>query len=210
MEYIIARKNANRVVELLQPHCNIINIGGSIRRMCPVVKDIEIICLPHKIFEGNMTWENETVQTTLFGEVETAKNIKTEIKQTEINVPEFNSIVNGWQKVKGEPTGRYTQRILPTGITLDLFIPVKNDYWRQFVIRTGSADYSAKVVAKAWVRLGWRGTADGLRRENECELKNGVWNCTVENPTLPPEWKSEEDFFDFIKIKCIHPSKRSL
>lgn len=56
-EYRQARKYADRVLELLQPHCDIINIAGSVRRETMYCKDIEAVAIPKKVFE----------QTDLFG-----------------------------------------------------------------------------------------------------------------------------------------------
>jgi DNA polymerase/3'-5' exonuclease PolX len=122
----------------------------------------------------------------------------------------FVTTVKQWIKLKGEPTGRYTQRMLYESIALDLFIPSKPDFIRQFVIRTGSADYSARVIATAWVKKGWVGTKDGLRRETQCLQKGKKWICQVPNPTLPPVWQSEQEFFDWLKVKFIPPQERNL
>jgi DNA polymerase/3'-5' exonuclease PolX len=81
---------AEKVKALLAPHCERIEIAGSIRRKKPDVKDIEIVAIP-KPFD-----------TGLF-----ESGIAT--------------VVNKWQKVKGELPCKYTQRILPEGIKLDLF-----------------------------------------------------------------------------------------
>ncbi|OQA38465.1 MAG: hypothetical protein BWY51_00931 [Parcubacteria group bacterium ADurb.Bin316] len=43
----------------------------------------------------------------------------------------FSEIVNKWKKVKGEPIGKYTQRILPEGIKLDLFMANEKNYRNQ-------------------------------------------------------------------------------
>ena len=56
-EYRYAKKIADRVFELLQPHCEIIHIAGSISREKLFVKDIEIVCIPKKVFK----------ETDLFG-----------------------------------------------------------------------------------------------------------------------------------------------
>ena len=58
----------------------------------------------------------------------------------------FCSIINSWTKVKGEPTGKYTQRILPEGIKLDIFIANPDNWGLIFAGRTGSATFSHKVL----------------------------------------------------------------
>jgi len=64
--------------------------------------------------------------------------------------------------------------LLPSGINLDLFVPQRHDYYRQYATRTGSGDYSYKVIASAWVSKGWVGTPDGLHKREDCsEYSNG-------------------------------------
>lgn len=53
MELNLAVKLANEVLEKLKPYCDRIEIGGSIRRKRPWVKDIEIICIPKTDDKGN-------------------------------------------------------------------------------------------------------------------------------------------------------------
>ena len=52
------------------------------------------------------------------------------------------TVVSKWQKVKGELPCKYTQRILPEGIKLDLFFAEPGNWGLIYAIRTGSADYS--------------------------------------------------------------------
>ena len=65
------------------------------------------------------------------------------------------SVVNRWEKVKGELPCRYTQRLLPEGIKLDLFFAEPDNWGLIFAIRTGSADYSHKVLATEWYKQGY-------------------------------------------------------
>ena len=44
-----AREIAEGVKAKLAPHCERIEIAGSIRRGKPVVGDIEIVCVPHQV-----------------------------------------------------------------------------------------------------------------------------------------------------------------
>ena len=94
---------------------------------------------------------------------------------------------------------------------LDLFMPESRDYYRQYAIRTGSADYSFKVLAAGWRRKGWCGTPDGLRRVRDCkEVKKSVWKCINPQAELPPVWQSEHEFFDWIGVRWIKPSLRNV
>ena len=113
--------------------------------------------------------------------------------------------------VSGKPNeGRWIKIQLPQGINLDLFIPQVHDYYRIYAIRTGSADYSHQIIAKAWERKGWAGTKDGLRLQAECIRLEKTWNCIFQKPTLPPVWKSDADFFDWLSIPHLPPAQREV
>lgn len=192
MELQEALKIANNLVTQLEPYCEIINIAGSCRRKKELVKDIELVCLP----------KTEKVERfDLFGPIQNDRLSRN---------AHFCTIVKKLGKtIKGTPEGKYMQIGLPEGIKLDLFMPSNFDYYRQFAIRTGSADYSRFVIARAWREIGWVGTDDGLRRAYECEKENNVWICYNQNPELPPMWKSEEEFFEWLNVKWIEPSERN-
>jgi hypothetical protein len=69
----------------LAPSCHRIEIAGSIRRGKPQVEDIELVALP------------KLVPADLFGDAMTADL-------------EFCAVVNQWPAIKGQATGKYTQR----------------------------------------------------------------------------------------------------
>lgn len=194
MHYNEANIIAEAVFSKLYAHCKQIHIAGSIRRKALEVGDIEIVCLPRI---------EEVGKENLFGEI---IEKKTSMEAFEKAVATLGTII------KGKPTGKYMQIALHEGINLDLFMPNPADYYRQLAIRTGSADYSYKVIARSWRRLGWVGTAEGLRKASECvEKKNGeksFWKCTVSNPTLPPKWNSEQDFFAWLEVPYLEPKYR--
>lgn len=184
----IAQEIAEDLVGVLAPHCERIHIAGSIRRKKPFVKDIEIVCQPKK-----------DVFTNLFGE---------EIN-TGTNAPFKKVVAQLGEVIKGNPDGRYMQIKLPQGIKLDLFMPDPDDYFRQFAMRTGSADYSAAVIAKRWVDLGWVGTSEGLRRKEDCQKSgDSPWKIINKTGKRPPVWKSEEEFFGWLNLEWIEPEKR--
>lgn len=194
---------AESIVWQLRPHCEVINIAGSIRREKIEVKDIEIVCVPKMIKIGGKD---------LFGE----DNRKIIVS------PEFVKIVMSLGKIiKGKPEGRMMQILLQSKIPLDLFMPQPVDYWRQLVIRTGSKEYSQQIIAKAWVKNGWVGTNDGLRLRTECDGteikmkdKYGIeytkmkWTCVSESPTLPQVWESEREFLSWLGVTILHPKYR--
>ena len=111
----------------------------------------------------------------------------------------------------------YIKYSIPTGLSapqyvqLDLFIPQPDDYYRQLAIRTGSADYSARVIAYGWRKIGWVGTSDGLRKEEQVEKRGEQWICSLPEHEVikPPVWASEQDFFNWLKVEYIEPQFRN-
>ena len=190
MEYKLAAEIAVSKCVHLQPHTTKINIAGSLRRKKDDVKDIEIVCVP-AVSTG----------VDLFGH-----------SSGEIRSPQFIEAVNSLGKIiKGQATGRMMQIELPEGIMLDLFITTREDYFRQYAIRTGSAHYAARYIAGGWKRKGWCGSDQGLRKISDCvEMKGpdgkSKWKCLNKQAELPPYWKTEEEFFKWIN----HPYEKPI
>ena len=153
---------AARVVAKLRPHCERIDVAGSIRRRRPTIGDIEIVCIP-KPYDA----------TPLFRSG-------------------FAKVVEQWEKVKGELPCKYSQRLLPEGIKLDLFMPDPNGYGLQLAIRTGSAQWSHHVLAATWVKAGFR-SEGGL-------LRDYAGRVVVT--------KSERALFDLIGLPWVAPEDR--
>lgn len=114
------------------------------------------------------------------------------------------SVVNQWEKVKGEleyGKTKYTQRIIPASIVgredkkvaIDLFIAEPGNFGSLLAIRTGSSEYSHHILAKGWVAKGYRSEGGYLKQGSKtyecpeeidlfkrigipyCEPKNRVW-----------------------------------
>ncbi len=128
---------AERVKAQLAPHCDRIEIAGSIRRRKAEVGDIEIVAIPKPYDVG------------LF-----ASGIA--------------PIVSAWPKVRGELPCKYTQRLLPEGIALDLFFATPQNWGYIYAIRTGSAEYVKYRLALGWSLRGFRGR-DGLLYNSQGE-----------------------------------------
>lgn len=196
MELSKAKNIALEVWNILKPHCDIIKIAGSIRREKPEVKDIEIVALPKMIAGKN-----------LFGPTEKKR------------IGEWRDAVYGLGIVeKGNAWGKYMQvHLAEHDINVDIFMPDDFDYWRQLAIRTGSADWVGRFIAGGWRKLGWCGGDAGLRLQSQCEGTEGPdkkmhWKCIVPaaQQTLPPHWKSEQEFFDWLNLKWVEPKNRNV
>jgi DNA polymerase/3'-5' exonuclease PolX len=81
--------------------------------------------------------------------------------------PGFCAVVNQWPKVKGQPTGKYTQRVLPGGMKLDSFIATADNWGWQLCLRTGSALFNQRVLRRAARRQGYVAEDGYLQRRGE-------------------------------------------
>jgi len=127
MPFKDAKVIADQIVTILSPHCHRIEIAGSIRRECSYVGDIEIVAIPKPYHTG------------LFEDG-------------------IATVVNKWEKIKGDleyGRSKYTQRKLPQGLNLDLFFATEGNWGLIFAIRTGSSEFSHKVLACEWARRGY-------------------------------------------------------
>jgi len=160
--YAEAKREADAVVELLAPHCERIEIAGSIRRKKSTIGDIEIVAIPKPYDVG------------LF-----ANGIA--------------AVVDQWEPVKGELPCKYTQRILPSGMKLDLFLATPDNWGLILAIRTGSAAFSHKVLASAWTGMGYK--------SDKGMLHSGG---------MPVPVREEEHLFTMCGLKWVPPEEREL
>lgn len=169
MELSSARYIAEKVTHQLGEYCDRIKIVGSIRREQKEVGDIDIVCICKLIPLKDM-----------FDNVVGHQPMK-----------EFIKIVNGWTKIKGEPTGKYTQRMLPEGIKLELTMCRADNFGFLELIRTGSADFSHRM-AKRWSKMGYNG-------------ENGMlWDSGK-----PVYLHEEKDLFKILGLEYVEPRDRA-
>ena len=164
MSWADACEIAVPVLEQIHPHCEIAQLAGSMRRETPTVGDIEIVCVP-KPYNA----------TPLFRDG-------------------LATVVEQWPKVRGELPCRYTQRLLPCGMKVDLFMVDPDGWGLQLAIRTGSAAWSHQVLAKAWVRAGYHSKGGLLHRSDG---------------TVVP-LRTESELFRLIGLPWVHPRKREV
>jgi DNA polymerase/3'-5' exonuclease PolX len=156
---------AFKVLKELEPHCYKVHIAGSIRRMKSEVNDIKIVCIPK------------------------------DYNPSGLFATGIAKVCQQWPKIKGEfdskKTLKNTQRSLPEGIVLDLFIANHNNWGYILAIRTGPWQYSKDVLAAGWVRRGYKGIDGYLTmRGNRIDV---------------PE---EKDLFKRIGIPYVMPENR--
>jgi len=162
MDYLKAKEIADSVLQKLKPHCDRIEIAGSVRRQKAKPNDIEIVAIPKPynvdLFESGIA-----------------------------------TIVNQWEKVKGELPCKYTQRILPEGIKLDLFFATPENWGNILLIRTGDWEFSKKFMGILLPRKGYKQEGGFLKHK-------GKIICCQE----------ERDLFLLAGIEYIDPKERNI
>jgi len=200
--YMHAAAIAAHIIRRLSPYCEEGRclVAGSVRRHAPECGDIEIVCQP---------LTEPSPATDLFGKPAEAYRVKG-------FSTELIAMCDGRIEVGDPSYGRYCKGVIEINnpkftvgpCQLDVFMPMPDDFFRQLVIRTGSQEFSAQVARK-WVALGWRGTAVGLHRADQCIKKGDTWELMKGvRPTLPPVWKSEAEFFEWIGMAWVEPEAR--
>jgi DNA polymerase/3'-5' exonuclease PolX len=119
LDYKFARGLAIETMRILRPVCERIEIAGSLRRNKPDVGDIEIVCIPKE-------------QTDLFGNTYRNADGISEVPR-----------INGAALHKD---GEHFKQINLLYCMCDLFITTPECWGVIFMIRTGSADFSHKMV----------------------------------------------------------------
>lgn len=118
--YHLVMPVAERLVMELDRHCERIEIAGSLRRLKPMVRDIEIVAIP-------------TRATNIFGEPVAGKTYLDHA----LDVLGVNFTARG-QKY---------QSFTYNGHKVDLFLPTRETWGSIFAIRTGSADFTHQLVS---------------------------------------------------------------
>lgn len=192
--FITAKEYALQIYEELKPYCVSydgvnsngeavkfykLKIAGSLCRKMPVINDFDIVC----------QWSN----FNKFAEVLYRKY--------------------GVEKLKRETRKK---DFIYQGIKVEMWIPQPDDYYRILTIRQGSGEWVRRHIATGWKKIGWVGTSEGLRLRHQCKetivgskgKEKSIWHCIVDNPTLPPVWKDQEEFFKWLDIPYTPPELR--
>ena len=186
MEIFKATSVALSAVQNLQSYCNKIIIAGSIRREKTEVKEIDVVLVPKRL-----------------------KSVSGRCNDLVLTPDYVRAVLDLGKGIKGVPSSTYMQIGLPEGIELNLHRAEDRDWGRQVALRTGSSEYAYKVLSPIWVSQGWVGTDQGLFRKEECvKAGPGAWKLNTDEPTMPPVWQEEEEFFEWLKLTWKEPKDR--
>jgi len=149
--------------------------------------------------EAKKLLEPHCIRIQIAGSIRRKKKLIKDIEIVAIpkpyNIGLFQSgiatVLDKWKVKKGHLPCKYTQRILPSGIKLDLFFADKINWGYILAIRTGSSTFSNNL-AKRWLKMGYKGQDGYLTR-------NGIVVNTPE----------EKDIFDLCNIPFVEPHLRT-
>jgi len=143
----LAQNLAERIIATMDGYIVRAEIAGSIRRQKAEVKDIEIVAIP-QLGQPTDLFE-ESRQNLLY---RWAQAMERGEKIYWIK-PGTNEIIR-WPL---DPQGKYWRGLLvKSQVKLDLFLTTKETWGCTFLIRTGPADYSHKIVGDAQFKTGHR------------------------------------------------------
>jgi DNA polymerase/3'-5' exonuclease PolX len=195
MKYADALRLATRIQDLLAPHCERIEIAGSVRRQRADVKDIEIVAIP-KPFEtllfqsGIATVVNdwEKVRGDITPEARYTQRIIRWTVGTDQCFPQllglnlamgpatFGQKLSGWNETK-----------------LDLFLCTPTNWGLMMVYRTGSKEFNIRWLRQAKKR-GYDMTGGQIYAAGRKE---------------PVQIREEQDLFSRIGMPLVPPQQRN-
>lgn len=169
--YWDATYKAEMLKIVLEPYCETMELAGSLRRLKDVVGDIEVVIVPRaqKDLFGNAYYLIQPIRDAL--------------------------ALNHYEIVKGGD--RYIQATR-LGVQYDIFIASQETFGCVFMIRTGSAAFTRKMVTQK--RLG------GLCPDELYFQDGRLWRRGSDEPLNTP---TERDVFDALGVDWISPEKRS-
>lgn len=135
-----AQEIAERIKRDLAPHCERIEIAGSVRRRKPDVGDIEIVCIPKQSADSDLFGAGRPIRDGGFIQA----------------CGQIGRILKGCLL-----TGKYMQFSTIEGINVDLFTARAENWGLIYAIRTGSAAFSHEVLARGWAWNGYK-SVDGM------------------------------------------------
>lgn len=197
---------AGEWVARLLPHCDRVEIAGSIRRQVVDVGDLELVALPRmqavfglvELLKAEYTGFLTTEEREAYG---SKRKDPDWVKATALAVAKR---INRPVRFKGDlwPKARYNQLALPEGICMDLFMPVPEAWGLVFFIRTGSALFT-RAMATQSAKRGYIWHEGRVYRRG----KDGKGNAAPEGAPFPLD--DEEAVFRHFGVRFVAPRDRT-
>lgn len=128
---------------LLEPHCERIEIAGSLRRQKPDVGDIELLCVPKP---AESIWHTDALDAALSGLMGDGV---------------LNFRLNGRGSRTYGPLNKYLTH-LASGIAVDVFSTDLDHWGAALLIRTGPKEMNVRMMTRC-AGLGFKGYVYGIR-----------------------------------------------
>lgn len=191
MNHTQALKIAEGLVEAFRPACARIEIKGSLARLKPDVKDIDILAIPD-------------LSPVPMPRAEFGKPAP-KVYKTALDKMIGEMVDQGL--IRLEKVGDHMKRfyVVQAGISAEIYLVVPPATWGvRSVIRTGPKDFSHWVVTR---RSSKGGLPNGYRVQ-----EGAVWKGEKEVKDLTGEtpigFDSEKDFLSFLGLGWVEPSER--
>lgn len=191
-----AKATAGLAVELrdaLAPHCERIEIAGSVRRGKPDPHDIELVAIPRV--------EVTAAERDMFADTEITHAEFNHLDDALAHWKAYGEIADRRDK-NGRPAwGQRFKRCLYDGVALDIFsVLPPAQFGVIFAIRTGPADFSREIVTS---RLQGGYMPVGMQVQDGALWVSGGGRALVPTP-------EEEDFFGALELPVWEPRERSV
>ena len=133
---------AEKLIELLAPACERIAVAGSVRRLRPDVGDIELVAIP-KVYPDFFANSHSMLDEAILSLV-------------------AKGVVDYRMNSRGARTFGPLNKLMiyQSGIWVDIFTATQENWGRDLLVRTGSADFNRRVMSR-FIQLGKRGHAYG-------------------------------------------------
>ena len=184
----LAGRLATKIVEVLRPFCQRIEVAGSLRRRKAEVGDIEILYIPRmtRVRNPEALFGDELIELNAV-DLELAEMLKEGSLEKRLNV-------------NGSPTWgaeKKLARAVKTGIPVDFFATTEKNWFNYLVCRTGGAE-SNMEIASAAKRQGfkWNSCGSGFTQT----WGTGETKFVVIN--------SEREVFQFVGLPYKEPWER--
>lgn len=175
----LACQVAGEILEALRPACTRLQVAGSVRRLRPFVKDVEILFVPAVIYRKTDLFFSEPVKPV----------------EEKIAWLHTEGIIEKRLNSLGRETWGELNKLarhVETGLPIDLFAANDENWWNLLVCRTGPKQ-SNMDICKAAAKKGW------TWRPYEKGFTSGAhWHIT----------HSEREVFELVGLPYKEPRDR--
>jgi DNA polymerase/3'-5' exonuclease PolX len=181
LKYEPALALAVELREQLAPRCERIEIVGSLRRLCPVVGDVELLFIPKYEVRPDGLFDKITIDLA-------AERLE-EMLASGVLVKRLNSagFVSSWGVLNKHSVHA------ASGISVDLFATTLQNWFMSLVVRTGPKEFNIHLMTRL-LKLGMQGHAYGT--------------VTLNGSILP--LNSELEVFELAQIPWLEPAERKI